>query len=148
MSAIGFEAMRTLARKGFTGDEMILTVLDTGLDGRQSFFADDGHPLLFNVIDCSHRNIVMYETFSDSADDANGHGTYITSIAMGSSLGKNMTLHNGIAPGAKVHLINVSHQGSGTVESYPVTKLLAEMQKTGSFVVAGCWGTSLAPFLT
>lgn len=94
--------------KGITGKEIIISVIDTGVD--------EGHPNLKNQIIGGFNFSEEHLGDISRYEDGNGHGTHIAGIIAGKSRVENDVV--GIAPDAKILALKVlNNKGVGSVES-------------------------------
>lgn len=101
----------TLHSKGFFGDGIRIAVIDSGLDINHEAFRDkkiDGY-------DFSENPQLPENSFEDTV----GHGTFVSSIIVGSS-------HNfvGVAPNAEIKMYKVFGKGATTTDDIIVAALL------------------------
>lgn len=77
---------RPIHEHGIRGDNVIITMLDSGIDTRLCYFRDDERDVPFNTDDLDHRKIVRYEALADTTDSNGGHGTHVAGILTGNAL--------------------------------------------------------------
>ena len=92
---------------GLTGENITVAVIDTGIYGNHSAFTNDGNFLW------SDRIIKYFDLITNSSgtpQDANGHGTWVTSI-----LGGNCSEYQGVAPKVNFVILRI-FDSSGETE--------------------------------
>lgn len=96
-----------------TGEGEIVTVQDSGLYVYSPFFYDADVPFQYNKTLPDHRKIIRYDAFIDSSDRVHGHGTHTSGTVAGSLIDSQyftkVSRFEGIAPGAKIHFIDVEN---------------------------------------
>ncbi|MDD5360210.1 MAG: S8 family serine peptidase, partial [Sulfurovaceae bacterium] len=90
---------------GMDGSGFAIAILDSGIDLNNSFFGPDE-----NNDGISDRIVYSYDFTSegDTADDTNGHGTNVSSIAASSD-----SQYAGVAPGADIIALQVLNSSGG-----------------------------------
>ncbi len=100
---------------GLTGDSVVATVLDTGIDTDYPDLADDllsEHCFLFNPGPGPCSNGLPEESGPGSAEDDNGHGTHVSGIITSGGL----ISPTGVAPDTSIHAYKVlDSTGSGVL---------------------------------
>lgn len=94
-------------KKGFTGKDVVIAVIDTGIDTK--------HPALANRI-IGGKNFTSDDNFNSNIfEDYNGHGTHVAGTIAANT---NNTGITGVAPDAKLLILKaLDKTGSGTVSS-------------------------------
>ncbi|KAK8836774.1 hypothetical protein M9Y10_037296 [Tritrichomonas musculus] len=102
---------RYMNNKGFTGENQIITILDTPIDFYHAMFRDDNVQVKINTYLPNHRKIVYYgfngslEELKDKIKE-NEHGTHVAGTSSGKSICQNdkkgTYYFNGIAPESKI----------------------------------------------
>lgn len=115
---------------GYTGDGIVIAVLDTGVDNEHRSLNDfddqndepDLDPLSYN----DHKWVAGYDATSASSnpdgsqdpDDGSGHGTHVAGSALGT--GDSNRRHMGTAPGAYLVDVKVLTDAGGTNSQYSI----------------------------
>jgi subtilisin family serine protease len=129
-------AVRDLQSKGLNGSGVVVTIIDTFLDHRSTFFhdpnvpAEEGKPLL------AHRKLAYYDNPPAKSMDFAEHGTHVAGIVAGFPLLANCTRYAGVAPDAKIAFL-------GAREGYfrdRMADALQIMGRVNSCICANSWG--------
>jgi subtilisin family serine protease len=125
-----------------TGEGEVIVVVDTGVDSLHPHFFDPDRGSVFGP---SHRKIVAIDDYADSLDMSDGHGTHVSGTALGASYdrGAGVALYDGVAPGAKLHMIDCAlvtdtDEMSGEFDSWDLYEDLAENH--GRAIASNSWG--------
>uniref|UniRef100_A0A7S1KSE4 Peptidase S8/S53 domain-containing protein n=1 Tax=Percolomonas cosmopolitus TaxID=63605 RepID=A0A7S1KSE4_9EUKA len=98
---------------GLTGKNQVIGVTDSGVDTNSCFFydADNAVPFIDAMSDeepnKSHRKIQSYWSLLDNVDLDHGHGTHVSSIALGKAQSDPLSEFNGVASDAKLVFLDV-----------------------------------------
>ncbi len=105
---------------GIHGEGQIVAVLDSGCDPDMCYFYDESQGLPSETPNYDQRKIVAYQNIGVTGDwDTHGHGTHTAGTVAGDNF-ENPIIHDsgdGIAPGAKLVIQDLSYQGGFTVPS-------------------------------
>ena len=120
----------TAYERGYSGDGVVIAVLDTGVDNEHRSLNDfddqddapDTNPLSYD----DHKWVAGYDATSAAAnpdgtqdpDDGQGHGTHVAGSALGT--GDSSRVHVGTAPGAYLVDIKVLTDAGGTNSQYSI----------------------------
>ncbi len=120
----------TAYERGYSGDGIVIAVLDTGVDNEHRSLNDfddqndapDTDPLSYD----DHKWVAGYDATSAAAnpdgsqdpDDGQGHGTHVAGSALGT--GDSSRVHVGTAPGAYLVDIKVLTDAGGTNSQYSI----------------------------
>ncbi len=120
----------TAYERGYSGDGVVIAVLDTGVDNEHRSLNDfddqddapDTNPLSYD----DHKWVAGYDATSAAAnpdgtqdpDDGQGHGTHVAGSALGT--GDSSRVHVGTAPGAYLVDIKVLTDTGGTNSQYSI----------------------------
>lgn len=77
---------RPIHEHGLRGDNVIITIIDSGIDTTLPYFKDKDLAIPFNKDNLDHRKIVRYEVLADTTDSPAGHGTHVAGILTGNAL--------------------------------------------------------------
>ncbi|MEM0330126.1 MAG: S8 family serine peptidase, partial [Archaeoglobaceae archaeon] len=92
---------------GYNGSGVKIAILDTGINSSHGdFYFEDGTPKIIYSVDL---------TDDGTAEDLNGHGTHVASIAAGTG---NETEFKGVAPGAYLMNVKVLNQSGWGYNSW------------------------------
>ena len=121
----------TAYERGYSGDGVVIAVLDTGVDNEHRSLNDfddqndapDTNPLSYD----DHKWVAGYDATSAAAnpdgsqdpDDGQGHGTHVAGSALGT--GDASRVHVGTAPGAYLVDIKVLTDAGGTNSQYSIS---------------------------
>ena len=121
----------TAYERGYTGDGVVIAILDTGVDNEHRSLNDfddqndapDTNPLSYD----DHKWVAGYDATSAAAnadgsqdpDDGQGHGTHVAGSALGT--GDSSRVHMGTAPGAYLVDIKVLTDAGGTNSQYSIS---------------------------
>ena len=121
----------TAYERGYSGDGVVIAVLDTGVDNEHRSLNDfddqndapDTNPLSYD----DHKWVAGYDATSAAAnpdgsqdpDDGQGHGTHVAGSALGT--GDSSRVHRGTAPGAYLVDIKVLTDAGGTNSQYSIS---------------------------
>lgn len=78
------------------GQDMIVGVVDTGIDYRNAFFYDSVNSVPFGTeITGSHRKIALYDDYCGRKEfSTKGHGTHVTGTILGKSYNDEQSDYN------------------------------------------------------
>jgi hypothetical protein len=119
------------AIRNLTGENQVIALGDTGVDWDHCFFREsDGAAPPEDEADLSRRKIVMYTPIcsnstscGDNRDYVRGHGTHVAGTILGNpdgSAGRDDALpYRGIAPGAKLMVLDLSSGDDGVLQGIP-----------------------------
>lgn len=149
-------------QNGLKGDGQIVGTADTGLDYRNSLFADNiatrpnappfrnwiRDPFISDMIsdaDLQRRKIVQYVTYQDGTD-YDGHGTHVAGSIAGYPVNDSVLFlksFSGQAPNAKIAFfdIDASTDGSLYIPDSLVTGLFNWAYGAGARIHTNSWGT-------
>lgn len=138
-----FMIPRTLNEKGLSGENQIISFIDTGIDIFSPFFYDPyftDYTNFFNR-DTLHRKIKFYNVSSNYTEVEYGHGTFITNVAAGKSLhSSNVSRFNGIAPNSKILFYDVYDANEKFAYDINYTEIFAKMNSYNSKVLCSPYG--------
>lgn len=140
--------------KGLNGTGQIITIVDSGLDINSPYFSDNSDkPFEYEKVDMDRRKVVYYTRFGNDHDSRDMHGTHVAGISAGNpafpdqtpaniSEYNRLSLYNGVAPGAKVSIIDITtNDDTGTsVLTYPSILLGEALGKVNSKIALCGWG--------
>ncbi len=121
----------TAYERGYTGDGVVIAVLDTGVDNEHRSLNDfddqDDAPDTNALSYDDHKWVAGYDATSAAAnpdgtqdpDDGQGHGTHVAGSALGT--GDSSRVHRGTAPGAYLVDIKVLTDTGGTNSQYSIS---------------------------
>lgn len=132
-----------------TGQDEIIGISDTGIDITSCYFYDPDNPMLYNILNPSHRKISYYRTYIDSTDSF-GHGTSVAGIAAGECyypidniIEKKRKEYDSVASKSKIAFFDIS--GTDNVLRIPSDineNLLKVLYSAGSRIISLSWGSS------
>ena len=135
---------RKLQDIGLDGSDQIISVVDTGVDIKHSFFNDPNEEVTYNSSNPNHRKIIQYDTAFQNEQDINGHGTAVAGIISGTPLNNNDAnkLYEGIAPASKLHILDLINDS--TLDSFDIDpeNQTNTMQSIGSYINHNSWQQS------
>ena len=109
---------------GLNGTGQVVAVSDTGLDGDNCYFHDEGQFIAFSdsgqEVNLNHRKLVQYVTYQDNSDTTSGHGTHVAGSIAGHAPGMDGD-GAGMASGAKLAFFDI---GKGTTLRTPAISSL------------------------
>lgn len=135
---------------GLQGEGQIASVSDTGVDLTSCYFFDSSGYVPYSscyspVYNTSMRKVIEYtylDGYSDTIDEAGGHGTHVCGTVLGSIDGADITTtgkYDGIAPNAKLAFFDMGKDG---VLYYPgVATTYNPGYKAGAHVQSNSWGS-------
>jgi len=147
---------RPLWSVGLRGQGQLLAVSDTGLATSSCHFADTASsvPLSYDgsiTADSGHAKVRLYwrGTGGDFVD-SDDHGTHVCGTAVGHATGASdsptslsASDFNGVAPDARIVMIDSHSSGSGLIIPTPYdTQLLSFAWAAGARVHSGSWGVA------
>lgn len=136
---------RYLNNRGITGENQIITILDTPIDFQHAMFRDDNVPVEINKTLENHRKLIYYRHSGSLKDlinqmEENEHGTHVGGIAAGKSICENdekgISYFNGIAPDAKILY-------AGNFNNTTPNELGKLMKIYNSKISSNSWGTKV-----
>jgi hypothetical protein len=134
---------RILHEKGLTGQGLIATVLDTGLDIYHPFFYDpDYKSNLYDVNISNHRKLKYYDSFQDKTDFESGHGTHVSGILLGKEFNSNsgISTYEGISPDSKIYFIDCLKNNNSEFIIPNLAVILSKMKVFGSKIFSNSYG--------
>lgn len=135
---------------GLDGTGQIVAVSDSGLDTDNCYFWDSSNNVPKNTdgtTNFEHRKVIQYNTFADSSDEFDGHGTHTSATIVGrrSVDGKIESdgVADGIAKGAKLAFFDLGHSESGNMDlPSDIYTLLNPGFRAGARIHSASWGDS------
>ncbi|KAL0227011.1 hypothetical protein P9112_014335 [Eukaryota sp. TZLM1-RC] len=143
------------AAKGITGNNEIVTVIDSGVDTNHCFFKDENNIIekgnlrssISRARGSKHRKVVFYDDELGDGADVINHGTHVTGTVAGKSIGNNLwNSAHGVAPDSKVIIIDTNRPPSNGL-SIPrdlIGRWLEPAYSVGSRIISNSWGSRLA----
>ncbi|GLD97774.1 hypothetical protein PINS_up006471 [Pythium insidiosum] len=150
-SLVGVSQVR--AQK-ITGSGIIVGVTDTGLYVDHDQF-DQPSRDIYDRTDLSARKVVLYKTFGNREDESEqvtcGHGTHVSGILAGQSLGRAGEADLGIASSARIAFMDIGRQAPSCVGQRgcevkletpgEVEALMGDQVAAGARIFSFSWGT-------
>ena len=132
---------RKLQEIGLDGSDEIVSVIDTGVKVNHSFYHDSSHQVVYNETNLEHRKIVRYDSFFDENDSSDGHGTAFCGVIAGTPENEDDAnkLYEGVAPGAKLHIIDVSNDSTQFYSEPDPYNQTYHMKNLGSHISGNSW---------
>lgn len=131
---------------GLDGSGLIIGISDTGLDMSHCQFYDPNVSTPYDTVNNSHRKVVTYITYADSTDDAEGHGSHVTSTAAGKSNIQygDFQKYDGNAMEAKIAFFDIGRTDSQTLTTPGSLNygLLVPLYNAGARISSHSWGSS------
>lgn len=137
--------------RNLTGNNVIVTLIDTGADMNNCLFRDPNIPPPFNTTNYNHRKVIRYDPFVDSTDRYAGHGTHCAGIIAGQTYTEKVELYNGHAPGAKLYVADIGkdEQDNINVDLSSIFEIIDTSHELKSPILSCSWGTNVSiPELT
>ena len=97
-------------KEGITGNNVYISVTDSGLDVNHEQFIDNDNDVPFDTYNDNHRKIYNYiSTEATDKTDTHGHGTRIASILAGQTINSNDATHDdsGIVVDSKIVVVDL-----------------------------------------
>ena len=128
------------------GSNVVVTIIDSGVDKDHLFFKDSQREFPFNRIDKDHRKIVRYVTLADDKDKISGHGTHCAGTIAGYAECNDcpINLYQGAAPMAKLQVIDFtadSEQALSPFSFQSVKESVANATEVNSHIISCSWGS-------
>lgn len=130
---------------GLDGSGMVVGVSDTGIDMSHCQFYDSTVSTPFNTVDMSHRKVVSYITYADNTDDADGHGTHVSSTAAGKSNIRygDFMKYDGNAREAKIAFVDIGESsGNLKIPDDLISGIFQPLRNAGAKISSHSWGSS------
>ncbi|OHT11483.1 hypothetical protein TRFO_19017 [Tritrichomonas foetus] len=135
---------RPIHERGIKGDNVVVTIIDSGVDTRLCYFKDENRKVPFNTDDLDHRKIVRYEALADTTDANAGHGTHVVGTLTGNALCENCSaaLYNGHAPNSKIFMVDAGlvQDPTSLVPNLDYMKVLYKAKQFHSKIMSNSWG--------
>lgn len=133
--------------RNLTGNNVIVTLIDTGADMNNCLFRDPNVQTPFNKTNLNHRKVVRYDPFVDSTDRYAGHGTHCAGIIAGSTdEDEKVSLYNGHAPNAKLYVADIGKDevDSINVDLSSLFDIVEASKKLESPIISCSWGINVS----
>ncbi|OHT16639.1 Clan SB, family S8 [Tritrichomonas foetus] len=133
---------------GIHGENQYIAVIDTGVDIFHPFFHDPNKEVQFNVTMEDHRKVYAYYNFADAQDGTNGHGTHTAGTAAGECYSESsaLSLYNGMAPKAKLYIIDIGFGPSDLSAEFDNDQLYQMMYDDNVCISSNSWGLDLKDY--
>lgn len=136
--------------RGIKGEGQVVQVADTGLDMSSCFFNDPSGNVPTTTFstayyDSSKRKVIQYVVWSDSSDQAGGHGTHVSGTVAGNCNNNSSPSikYNGMAPNAKIAFYDAGDStGRISIPSNLVLKTFPPGYTAGARIFSNSWGTT------
>lgn len=137
-----FASNRLYNDRGLNGSNVIVTLIDSGLDVDNCLFKDPNYDTPFNTTNYNHRKVVRYDPFVDNIDKFVGHGTHCGGTIAGQVDTLPISLYNGNAPAAKLYVADVGKDGQGNVaiETGYILEIVDQAKELKSPILSCSWG--------
>lgn len=142
-SWLGAAQVPQLHAAGLRGRGQVVGLGDTGIDVRSCSFRDDAAEVPYDTVGRGHRKIAAYVTMhGDRQDGPDGHGTHIAG-SIASEAGSLGTSGDGIAPGARLALVDLEESSRPGMYNVPDdsigTAYFDFFRNAGAAVVCSPW---------
>lgn len=128
--------------RGLDGKDVIVTVIDSGLDLDNCLFKDPNYDTPFNTTNYKHRKVVRYDPFADDVDKYVGHGTHCGGTIAGQIDTLPISLYNGMAPAAKLYVADIvkDEQSNKFIDSSFIPEIVEQAKELKSPILSCSWG--------
>ena len=136
----------------FTGEGMVIGLVDSGIDWDNCFFNDPNVEMTFNERMTNHRKFTLYDTQYGNSKDDFFHGTHMAGTMVGhvpdsvpfnsSMWGAEKNLYQGIVPDAKIAFVDINDGTSSYNVPTDMTSMFDKVRNAGAFVSAHGWGVA------
>ncbi|EAY10352.1 Clan SB, family S8, subtilisin-like serine peptidase [Trichomonas vaginalis G3] len=133
---------RKLQKNNLTGQNQVITLVDTGIDMESPYFKDENNDPPFNTTNFNHRKVIRYEILADNKDRNGGHGTHVAGIISGDAESLPYSLYNGIAPKSKLYFIDIGKKQflDDADVDYDINDVVKRMKELNSHIFSYSWG--------
>lgn len=139
-----YQTRKPFLNEGINGEGEIITIIDSGLDMKSTYFYDSEHPnFQFNKIQTEQRKVILYNTESGDNRDDSGHGTHVAGTASGKSSCQNCNaeLYDGMAPNSKIVFYDGGVGKKNGIRIPYMKNVLDQMLRVKSNILSCSWGS-------